>query len=187
MILMTLIDTPDKRDLFDVLYEKYKRLMFKIAMDVLNEPFLAEDAVHDTFIKLAGRMDMVDDADSRRTMRLLVTMTKNTAIDIYRRNSKLFEREISVEDYDECGDAVISFDCDPEDDVPEILASLPPIYRDVFLLKYSALYENNEIARILDIPEGTVRQRIARGKALIRKQLSGRRDKGSKWQEQAGT
>ena len=46
-------------------------------------------------------------------------------------------------------------------------------YRDVFILKYSSHMSNSDIARILDISEGTVRQRIARGKELIKTQLEG--------------
>lgn len=40
-------------------------------------------------------------------------------------------------------------------------------YRDIFLLKYSAHLDNKEIAKLCGIQEGTVRQRIARGKLMI--------------------
>ena len=187
MILMTLIDTQKERDLFNVLYEKYRRLMFQVAMGVLGESYLAEDAVHEAFIKVAGHMEMVDSADSNRTKRFMITVAKNAAIDLYRRNRKLYQREISVEDYDECTDAIVYQETEEDDEIPELLRSLPAIYRDVFLLKYSALYENHEIAKILDIPEGTVRQRIARGKAMVTKQLEERNGNTLRWQEQTGT
>ena len=53
----------------------------------------------------------------------------------------------------------------------DILKNLPPKYRDIFLLKYSAHLENREIARICGLREGTIRQRIARGKRLSEKEL----------------
>ena len=53
----------------------------------------------------------------------------------------------------------------------DILKNLPPKYRDIFLLKYSTHLENWEIARICGLREGTIRQRIARGKRLIEKEL----------------
>ena len=60
---------------------------------------------------------------------------------------------------------------DADNEVLDILKNLPGRYRDIFLLKYSARMENKDIAGILDIPEGTVRQRIARGKVLIQEAL----------------
>ena len=61
----------------------------------------------------------------------------------------------------------------PEEEhgVLDILKNLPPKYRDIFLLKYSAHLENREIARICGLREGTIRQRIARGKQLIENEL----------------
>ena len=48
---------------------------------------------------------------------------------------------------------------------------MPPKYRDIFLMKYSAHLENAEIAEICGLREGTVRQRLARGKRLIENEL----------------
>ena len=56
---------------------------------------------------------------------------------------------------------------DLENDLLDILKDLPPKYRDIFLLKYSSHMSNSEIAQLLEIREGTVRQRIFRGKQLI--------------------
>ena len=150
-----------------LLYEKYRRLMYQVAFGVLGDSHLAEDAVHDAFIRISDHLDMVDDADSLRTKRLMVTVGKNTAIDIYRKRAKQLKREVVVEDYDECAEAVVYME--EEEELPKLITDLPPIYRDVFLLKYSSMYENSEISAILGIPEGTVRQRLARGKVMVEK------------------
>ena len=60
-----------------------------------------------------------------------------------------------------------------DNEVLYILKILPDIYRDIFLLKYSSCLDNKEISDILRIPEGTIRQRIARGKEMIQKALEG--------------
>ena len=54
---------------------------------------------------------------------------------------------------------------------PDILKNLPVKYRDVFLLKYSNHMSNAEISKILNISEGTIRQRIARGKLIIKEEI----------------
>ena len=58
-----------------------------------------------------------------------------------------------------------------ENEVLNILKNLPEKYRDIFLLKYSADMDNREIAKVCGIKEGTVRQRLARGKTLIEDEL----------------
>lgn len=48
-----IIDSPEEKRVFVVIYEKYRYLMMKVAYDVLKDNFLAEDAVHEAFIKIA--------------------------------------------------------------------------------------------------------------------------------------
>ena len=49
----------------------------------------------------------------------------------------------------------------------EAIGKLPSKYQQIFVMKYSWGYENSEIADILNVREGTIRQRIARGKKLL--------------------
>ena len=61
--------------------------------------------------------------------------------------------------------------------VLDILIGLPVKYRDVFLLKYSNNLENSEIAEMLRISEGTVRQRLFRGKIMIQQAINNLEDR----------
>lgn len=49
-----------------------------------------------------------------------------------------------------------------DDGILDILRRLLVKYRDVFLLKYSGNMDNDEIAKVLNIIEGTIRQRLSR-------------------------
>lgn len=40
------------KDTFYIIYEKYKYLMFSIAMDILKDQYSAEDAVQEAFMKI---------------------------------------------------------------------------------------------------------------------------------------
>ena len=51
--------------------------------------------------------------------------------------------------------------------VEEAMRKLPSNYQQIFIMKYSWGYSNKEIADILNVREGTIRQRIARGKKLL--------------------
>lgn len=171
MFLLMMIDTPEDKRKFVILYEKYRFLLQKVATDVLQDRFLAEDAVHNAYVKLAKNMDKVKEIDSLATKRYLITIVKNAAIDIYRKRNVQMQKEIYI---DEIGEAEYPFsymETDIDNRVLDVLMDLPPKYRDIFLLKYSSKLENCEIADLCGIQEGTVRQRIARGKIIIEEAL----------------
>lgn len=165
MIFLMMIDTPEDKRKFVILYEKYRYLMQKIAMDVLNDFFLAEDAVHNAFINLAKHMDRIGEPESLQTKRYLITIVKNSAIDIYRK--KNMQREVYINELGEEDMPISYMETDLENEILDILKNLPVKYRDVFLLKYSSHLGNREIAELCGIQENTVRQRIFKGKILI--------------------
>lgn len=171
MIFLMMIETEEDKRKFVVLYEKYRYLMFKVAMDILGDTFGAEDAVHDAFCKVAKNMECIKEVDTIATKRFLVTVTKSATIDIYRKRSKQMKREIFVDELADDEEPLTYMETDIDNCVLDILKNLPIKYRDVFLLKYSSRLENKEIGKVLGIPEGTVRQRIARGKVLIQEAL----------------
>ena len=171
MIFLLMIDTPEDKRKFVILYEKYRYLMQKVAMDILHDCFLAEDAVHNAFTNLVMHMEDIEEIESLRTKRYLITITKNAAVDLYRKKNKRIQREVYMDELREEELPVSYMETDLENDILDILKNLPVKYRDIFLLKYSAHMENSEIARLCGIQEGTVRQRISRGKKIIEEAL----------------
>lgn len=167
MIFLMMIDSPEDKEKFAALYEKYRYLMRKVAMDILHDYFLAEDAVHNAFVNLAMHMDNIGEPESLRTKRYLVTIAKNAAIDIYRKKNVQMQRELYMDELGEEGQPTAYMETDLDNGVLDALKNLPVKYRDIFLLKYSVNMENSEIAKLCGIQEGTVRQRIVRGKKLI--------------------
>lgn len=171
LIYLAMIDTPEEKRDFVLVYEKYKFLMLKIARDVLNDDYLAEDAVHEAFIKVAHNMKHIHGIDSVYTKRYLITITKNTAIDIYRSRKVRMKKEMYIDELKENTTSVTYIETDIDNQVLDVLKNLPVKYRDIFILKYSSHMSNSEISKIMDIPEGTIRQRIARGKVIIKDEL----------------
>ena len=142
-----MIDAEEDKPKFAILYETYRHLMMKVALNVLKDTFLAED-----------------------------TIAKNATIDIYRKRNHQFQREIYVDELEECNVPVTYAETDVDDGILDILRCLPVKYRDVFLLKYSGNMDNDEIAKVLNITEGTIRQRLSRGKIMIQEALNKREE-----------
>ena len=171
MMILMIVDGPEEKRKFLILYEQYRYLMLKVAVDILHDYQLAEDAVQEAFVRVAKHMEQIGQPQETATKRYLITITKHAAIDLYRKRNRLHHREIYIDELPE-GEELLAYMA-PEEEygVLNILKNLPPKYRDIFLLKYSAHLENAEIARICNIREGTVRQRLARGKRLIENEL----------------
>lgn len=171
MIFLMMIDTPEDKRKFVILYEKYRYLMRKVAMDVLQDSFLAEDAVHNAFVSLAYNLDKLDESEDLPTKLYLVACARNAAFDLYRKKRSQMKKETTLEEVFEKDDYVTYIESDMENGILEILKNLPLKYRDVFMLKYVNHMENREIAEACSILEGTVRQRLSRGKVIIEQKI----------------
>ena len=82
------------------------------------------------------------------------------------------KREILLDELGENDMPLTYIESDVDNRVLDILKNLPVKYRDVFLLKYSSNMENREIAELLRISEGNVRQRLSRGKEMIQEAIN---------------
>lgn len=166
-----MIDTEESKRKFVILYEKYRYLMIRVAYDILGDRFLAEDAVHESFVKLTQNMNKIGDVNAQETKRFVITITKNSALDIYRKRSIQIKREVYLDELRDNEIPITYIETELDNRILDILKNLPDIYRDVFLLKYSSKLDNKEIAELLGVSEGNIRQRILRGKELIREAI----------------
>lgn len=146
------------------LYKEYRQLLYAVAFDILKNSRDAEDAVHQTFVKTFDRLEKINESDCHKTKAFLVTIVKHQAYDFLRARKK--EAHVSYEDWEETvGES--SEEIPEESDLAEALHRLPVNYSTVLLLKYSHGYDDHEIAKLLDISEENVRQRISRAKKKL--------------------
>ena len=60
---LQLLDTPQEKKAFTVLYEKYHRQLYNRAIHLMKDSAAAEDLVHDTFLRVTKNMDKIMEAD----------------------------------------------------------------------------------------------------------------------------
>ena len=169
-----MIETEEDRRKFMTLYQEYEHFMLWTAREIVEDNYAAEDVVHDVFEKVAKNMQRIGEPISARTKRYLYVLTRNKAIDHLRKEHRRNHVESVPLDDVEIGEEqeIPSLrELDDETIIMEALHRLPDDYKNLFLLKYVECTDNKEIARILDWKEGTVRQRLARGKVLLRQEL----------------
>ena len=143
------METADDRTRFESLYLAYRGLMYHVAYHILKNPQDAEDAVHQSFVKLAEHMATIPDGPCPRTRNLVVTVAERKAIDLYRSRQRHPETE-------------------PEGGgLADAMASLPPRYREVLLLKYYNGYSAREIAGFLSATPDAVTQTLHRARKKL--------------------
>ena len=80
----------------EALYREYRSPMLRIAMSILHDQGLAEDAVQQAFLKIFQNFEKIQLQDCNKTKSFIVILIKNTAIDLYRKRGR--ERVVSFED-----------------------------------------------------------------------------------------
>lgn len=167
MLLMyiSLIEDEKQKSKFEQLYEMYRDIMYYKAYDILKDSYLAEDAVHDAFLRIAKNMKTIKDIDSLKTKSFVLTVTKNRSIDIYRqrktRNHVVWEELDNIKSNEKEDDFILKY----------LIMELPDIYRDILALKYYHGYSYKEISKMQDIKPQTVGIRLHRAKQMLQDKL----------------
>ncbi len=165
------------------LYEKYKKIMYRSAKYILKDSELAEDAVHQTFLRVVNNLHKIDIENDVKTKNFLVIICKNVAINMYNKNSEINDN-ITYLDFDSDKKNDIEFVKTPKLEPCNVLITkenvttivkaieeLPEIYRDVIILERFYGYSLKEISELLKIPYGTIKKRSERAREKLKDSL----------------
>jgi RNA polymerase sigma factor (sigma-70 family) len=141
----------------------------------------ANDLVQETYMKAHRFIERYIQGTNAKAW--LFKILKNAYINQYRKRSKQptkvdFEDFISYHDTDEEGGATGYLDLREEifqnimgDEVTVAINALPVDFRTVILLCDIEGFKYEEIAKIIDIPIGTVRSRLFRARNMLKEKL----------------
>ena len=148
--------------------------MFRVALSVLHDETLAEDAVQEAFLQLIRHKVYFAKADSDDCKRYIITVIRNASINIYN-NRKNESQVVSFTENLEavCGSEAIAPDeiTEAENDYEPLMKTLPEKYYDVVYCLVVKDYSISETARRLGITEANVRKRYERAKKMMRQNL----------------
>lgn len=165
LIYLSLIDTEVNKSKFENIYNSYRKTMFFVANDILKNDAQSEDAVHSSFIKIINNLDKISEVNCNKTKGFIVTITKHTAIDMYRKNKREKEK---IEKIKELNVISENIEIQGKSDIEIAILKLPEKYSIVFSLKYYQGLHDEKISEILEIKQSTVRSRILRGKEKLK-------------------
>ena len=144
----------------DELVRKYKDNLFRAAFSICRNTEDAEDVVQDTYIQYMDSSRQFESEEHIKAwlLRTAINKSKNTVRSFWRRNRGDIGEYLEEIPFPE-----------PEDrQLVEAVMSLPQPYRIVIHLYYQEDYPVKDIARILNIPAGTVKSRLARGRKILK-------------------
>jgi RNA polymerase sigma-70 factor (ECF subfamily) len=162
------------------LYDRFGRVAYGLALRVVRDPTLAEDAVQDAFVdvwKGAGRFM----PERAKASTWILTFVHRRAVDVVRREQR--RRSDPVE-----APAAVSEAADEEvwlrlqrERVQTALRALPDQQREALELAYYGGFTQSELADRLGQPLGTIKSRMFSGLATLRDLLSDEEPTGERW------
>lgn len=152
------------------LIEDYGQDVLKIAYLYVKDQQLAEDIFQEVFYKVMKNYHKFEHLSSEKTW--LIRITINTCKDLLRtswlRRVTTFGtlEEQNQTQYEQPFDMTQS---ESNNELYEMIMKLPQRYKEVILLFYYEDFSYDEMAKILNIPKGTVQSRLARGREKLKK------------------
>lgn len=162
-------------DAFAALVDAYQQAVYNVCYRILGDPFEAEDAAQEAFLRAYQHLDRYDVQRSFKTW--LLSIASNHCIDRLRRRRLT---QLSLEDLFPSHPALASHAPGPEehaldgercDCFQEMLETLPANYRIAVVLYYWYDMPCNEIAAMLGTREGTVKSRLYRARRQLGAQM----------------
>lgn len=162
------------RAALDALLRRHHDRIYAICRRIAGNDADAADATQEAMISIVRRLDRFDGRSQFTTW--VYRVATNACLDELRRRKRRAEpmqfepaheaipREPGVAVADQVTDRLA---------IDRALATLPIEFRTAVVLRDLCQLDYAEIASVLDIPAGTVRSRIARGRAALADRLAG--------------
>ena len=174
--------TPNDEKSFMTIYEHLNSYLYSLALRIVGNVSDTEEIVQEAFLKIWSNAEKYDDAKgsmltwaSSITRRQAIDKTRSRAYKNQDNEVKLEASElgrVKTDGYENSRDSVIK----KEDAqiVCRALNTLPEDCRKIIELAYYSRYTQSHIAKMLDMPLGTVKTKLRRGILHLKEELKGK-------------
>jgi RNA polymerase sigma-70 factor (ECF subfamily) len=154
---------------FEVLLQRYQTKVFRLVFSIVGNPSRAEEVTQDAFLKIWRALPGYDGRASLSTW--VYTIARNTSISYLRAESyrKAIPLEEAPEPFAE-GEPVLT-----RIETERLLANLPEEQREIVVLFYLQERSIDDVAAMLDLPEGTVKSHLHRARKAMAAMMEVRR------------
>jgi RNA polymerase sigma factor (sigma-70 family) len=169
--LVALLQRQDQQA-FSYLYDNYAGALNNIIFRLVEDSALAEDILQEAFVKIWHNFNQYDQSKGR-LFTWMLNLTRNLTIDVlrskgYKKQTKISGDENSVDNIPDTSSTLLKFD---SLGIRKQLANLKPEQRIIIDMAYFSGFTQDEIAKELDVPLGTVKTRMRTAILELRKML----------------
>lgn len=177
---MTKIDDPDEelvsaaqngdKDALEVLLKNHYEKIWSICRRMMQNEADALDATQESLITVATRIEKFKGISKFSTW--VYRVTTNTCLDELRKKSRRPLLNFDSQETDQPSITQVESSVVDKIFIDEALNELPAEFKSVLILRDVCDLDYAEISETLDIPIGTVRSRISRGRVAINNYLT---------------
>lgn len=165
---------------YEEVVEIFQNRIYQHCFRMIGNIHEAEDLAQEVFIRAYVNIHSFD--NSRNFSTWIYRIATNLTIDRLRKRKPDYYLDAEVKGTEGLNmySQLAASERLPEDEVESLelqnyihqeILSLPPIYRSIIILRYLEEFSLKQISEILDIPLGTVKTRIHRGRESLRNKL----------------
>ena len=167
------------------IYTRYAKLMLYVANQTIyqilrrSDSYMAEDSVMEALMSLMRKVHDLEDLDSPRTKQYILRATKNTTINMIKKQN--YAKQLALDDYPEeawTDDALVTeFDYDhleyehEHGIIQKCIGRLRTEYAEILLLQTKYNYSHKDLAKVLQISEGNAKVRLSRARKALKDEL----------------
>lgn len=155
---------------FETLVTRYQQVLFNVAFRMLGDYEEARDAAQNTFIKVYEKLGTYD--PQRRFFSWMYRILMNECLNL-RRRPPMGSFIDGIDGVDGVADRTPAPDAveaaERRRDVKQAILALPPMYREVVVLRHFAALSYEEMSEAIGVPAKTVKSRLY----SARQQLAG--------------
>lgn len=152
----------NKEKYLEMMIEKYSDMVYRLALTRTKTKENSEDVYQEVFLRLAKKMPDFESEEHERAW--LIKVTINCSKNLL--NSAFLRHTTEMKEY-------ISFETKERHDIYYAVQELPLKYRTIIYLFYYENYKINEISKILDTNENTIKARLARARGKLKEKIEG--------------
>lgn len=151
------------------LFDQFAGYLYHICYRYLNNRELCEDVLSQTFLNIFNHIDRTDISEEKVLKAWMKKIAINQSLMEIRKNVRFSETLDLIEDIEEA--PITTDETLLEEDLIQMVLTLPDGYRTVFSLYVMEGYTHEEIAKKLGISIGTSKSQLSKARRLLKEKI----------------